>query len=83
MDAKKRYITPPQIAESLGVGHRKVLAWILSGELTAVNVAAARDDRPRWAVDPEELERFKRSRLSTPAPKPPRGRKPKCVKEFF
>ena len=33
------YLSPPKYAEGLGVDPAKVLAWIKSGELRAINVA--------------------------------------------
>ncbi|WP_391483993.1 helix-turn-helix domain-containing protein [Aeoliella mucimassa] len=77
-------LNPPQIAEMLGVGVAKVHGWIESGELTAINVATTSGGRPRWAIEPDEFERFKRSRSSTSTPKPAkRYRQPAGVIEFY
>jgi excisionase family DNA binding protein len=46
-DDPSTYRTPPEIARRLGVGPEKVLAWIRSGELAAVNLATTRHGRPR------------------------------------
>lgn len=34
------YLSPPEVADRLGINAGKVLAWIRSGELRATNVAA-------------------------------------------
>lgn len=60
----RRKLTPPQIAERLGVSPEKVIAWIRSGELKAVNVATKPNGRPRWAVDEADLAAFERRRSS-------------------
>lgn len=82
---QKKYLTPPELARELGVGTNKVLFWIESGELRAINVATSRKNRPRWAIEPEEIERFKASRSSAPQPKqaPRKSRTPDGVKEYF
>ncbi len=41
-----------------------VLAWIRTGELHAVNVAARAGGRPRWRISVEALERFDEARSS-------------------
>ncbi len=60
------YHTPPTVAESLGVNESKVLAWIRSGELAAVNVAAHVGGRPRWRIAQSDLELFLLRRTATP-----------------
>ena len=45
-----RYMTTGQIAERLGVKKSKVLAWIRSGELVAVNLATKQQGQPRYHV---------------------------------
>lgn len=53
------YLTPAAIAESLGVDADCVRGWIASGELPACNVCrVAGSRRPRWRVDPADLEQF-------------------------
>ena len=84
---KKRrsaYRTPPQISNDLSVGHDKVLGWIHSGELQAVNLAARRDGRPRWRISDEDLEDFLARRAASPAPKRRRRRKqPNHVTDYY
>ena len=79
-----RWPTPPAVAAELGVDPEKVGGWILAGELIAVNVAARIGGRPRWRIDPAELEAFLKRRQS-PAPRAPRPRRRQTAEviEFF
>ncbi len=62
------FITPNQLAKTLGVKPDKVLAWIHAGQLVAVNVAEnPNGQRPRWRIDPDEVARFLKSRQNKPA----------------
>lgn len=55
----ERFFSPPKAAKILEVNSDKVLAWIKSGELVAVNVAAnANGERPRWRISEDELGKF-------------------------
>jgi excisionase family DNA binding protein len=58
---KTRY-TPPELAALLGVSPDKILGWIRSGELRAVNVAARLGGKPRWTVSTDDLRAFETRR---------------------
>lgn len=58
--------SPAEIAKSRGVNVTKVLTWINSGELKAVNYAAKLGGLPRWKVSASALEDFERLRQSGP-----------------
>jgi hypothetical protein len=80
------YITPTDIAESRGINVLKVLLWIKSGELRAVNVAASRAGKlPRWRISPADLEAFDAARMAVP--QSPVARRPRQksghVVEYF
>lgn len=81
----ERMITPPILAERLGVGVHKILGWIQRGDLRAVNVATDPTGRPRWALEPDEVERFLAARASTPPAPATRTRRKAAagVKEYF
>ena len=86
MDSEREFYTPPELGREWGTGSDKVLGWIHSGELPAVNFAASVGGRPRWRISRADAEQFLRSRSSTPAPpaKTRRRRQPSGqVKEFF
>jgi excisionase family DNA binding protein len=61
-----RYLTPPTVAESLGINETKILAWIHAGELAAIDVSLRRGGRPRWRIAQEALEAFLISRSAQP-----------------
>ena len=63
-------LTPPMIAKMWGVKCQKVLTWIRSGELKAIDVASRRGGRPRYLVDIQDLAAFERSREVCPRPLP-------------
>lgn len=83
------WLTPPQIARDRGIKTSKVLCWIRSGELLAVNLAEGRLGRPRWKVSVEALSAFDLARSSRAAIQPtqkrsrPRRRADPEVIEFF
>lgn len=71
-------LTRAAVARRCGVGVGTVQAWIDSGELAAVNLAADTRRRPRWFVSVQALEAFFRRRAKTPAnagPMPKRQRR--------
>jgi len=81
-----RKLTPPEVARRYGVSPEKVLGWIKSGELRAVNVATRREGRkPRYRIDEGDLLAFEAARAPQPAPPMSRRRRhrPQSVIEFF
>jgi hypothetical protein len=80
------WLTPPQIAKERAIRTSKVLHWIASGELEAVNCAEKRQGRPRWRISAQSLAAFDRGRssragLAVPM-KPPRKAISTGVTEF-
>ena len=64
----EKYLTPPKVAEIMGVNACRVIGWILAGELDAINLNAMdQSKRPRYRVTPEALEQFQ-SKLSVNKP---------------
>jgi len=61
------WMKPSEMAEKLGVGHIKVLAWIASGKLKAVNVATTETQRPQYRIMNDEAQRFIESRTTSQA----------------
>lgn len=62
----RRHLTPPQVAEEFGVATAKVITWIRTGELTALNLANRGCRRPRYAIPLDALDDFRRSRQVVP-----------------
>ncbi len=79
------YLAPSDIARSRGVNVSKVLGFIQSGELRAVNMATQASKLPRWKISPADLEAFDAARAAVPqAPVTRRPRrKSGHVVEFF
>lgn len=69
------FLSVQDFAKRLGVAPGKVLGWIASGELPAIDTSAARNQRPRWRIDPTDGEQFLAARRSAPAAKPVRNRR--------
>lgn len=63
---KRRNSTPPEVAHRYGVATAKVINWIRTGELEALNLANRGCHRPRYSITPEALESFERSRQVIP-----------------
>lgn len=82
MDSREYDLTPPQIRKELSVSHDKVLAWIRSGELHAVDLSTVQNGRPRWHIARADLEAFLSRRAATPTPKPARRRKRDDVPQY-
>jgi excisionase family DNA binding protein len=71
-----RWLSPPEIAELLGIDDAKVVAWIRAGELKASNVAAkAAGKRARWRISQLSLDEFLARREAVPTIKPIRKRR--------
>lgn len=64
--AARRNLTPPDIAKLYGVATAKVIGWIRTGELKAMNLANRGCTRPRYSVTPDALEQFEQSRQVIP-----------------
>jgi excisionase family DNA binding protein len=71
---KADVLTVAGVARFLGVNRGKVLGWIRSGELNAVNLS--RGQRPRYRVSRHDLDAFMKRRTKTP-PEPRKQRKRK------
>lgn len=77
-------LTVAEVATHLAVSKDTVTTWINTGALCGIDVSRGRGRKPRWRVDPRDLERFvmvRRSQLA--APPPQRRRRMKAVKEYF
>jgi hypothetical protein len=82
---QKTKITRPEVAKRWGVSVEKILAFIRSGELRAINGAfPGRNQRPRYLIDIADLADFERRRSTAPAPKkPPRVKRQVNRGDFY
>ena len=82
-DAIIRGHTPRELSRLLRVSPDKVLSWIRSGELGAINTASRRCGRPRYVVLPEQLAQFQQHRQANFPPKTLRRRKQKSFVDYY
>ncbi len=78
-------LTPPEYAKQRRINPDKVLHWIASGELRAINVATKLGGRPRWRISAEAIEAFELRRSAVAPAKATRRtrRTSPDVIEFF
>ncbi len=77
------YLSPPELARRLGINPGKIIAWIRSGEMPAINIATRLSGRPRWRISQADLVIFAARRAATVPPKSRPRRKTAGVIEFF
>ena len=58
-------LTVPEVAKFLRVSPDKVLSWIRSGRLRGYNIAELENGRPKYRVNPEDLQAFMQRRAIT------------------
>lgn len=65
----KQKMTPPQVARLWGINPDKVVAWIKSGELRAIDASTRPGGRPRYLIDVADIRAFETRRLVSEAAK--------------
>lgn len=63
--AADAYLTPPEVASVLRCRQSKVLTWIRSGRLAAVNLSEGQ--RPRYRIARTALDEFLAGKAVSPA----------------
>jgi len=53
-----RFLSPCAVARRLGVRDAAVYGWIKAGELPAADLSAKLGPRPRYKIDPADLDTF-------------------------
>ena len=78
-------VTPVKLARLWGVSASKVVGWIKSGELRAINGATRLGGRPRYLIDRADVASFEASRgvQARPAAIARRRRPQGQIIEFF
>jgi excisionase family DNA binding protein len=66
--AEGRPRTVPEVAKHLRVSPDKVLGWIRSGRLRAMNISETEGGRPKYRVGREDLDAFLQGRSFTAQP---------------
>lgn len=75
MNSSRTKITPPELARRWGISADKVLAWIRSGELKAIDAATKRGGRPRFLIDNSDIAEFEARRIARSVVRPIRRRR--------
>ena len=78
-----KLLTPPEAGARLRVKPARIISWIRSGRLRGINLAEPGSQRPRFRVDPIDLQVFLNSRAVTPPAKPGRRRRNPHVTSYF
>ena len=71
--------SPGELAKNLGITQDKVLNWIRSGKLEAIDVSQDQQGRPRYRIDADAIARFKAARQPAPPPKIERRKKKRSM----
>jgi hypothetical protein len=85
-DARRSMISPPVLARRWAVSASKILSWIHSGQLRALNVATSLGGRPRYRISEGDIADFERRRVAVPegvARRPNRQRRDPDIIRFF
>jgi hypothetical protein len=63
-----------EVAARYAVDDKRVIAWIRSGELRAIDVSEGSGRKARWRIKPEWLAEFEAAReaKTSPSPRPSR-----------
>jgi len=75
---KIAYLTVRGLSEVLAIDQAKVLHWIHTGQLEAIDVSERPGGRPRWRIPEDAWERFCRQRsnqATTPPVRAPKRRR--------
>ncbi len=87
MTISRSKLTPPALAKLWGISPDKIVGFIKSGELRAIDISRNRGSvRPRYLIDQRDVEAFEQGRMVIPpAPKATRRRRRRdpSVKEYF
>ncbi len=83
--SERQKLTPPEVAKLWGVDVLKILAWVRTGELTAINAATNPRKRAKYLIDKRDIADFESRRaVVAPAKTAPRRRRSAAgVKEYF
>jgi len=63
---ERQKLTVPLLAKLWGVSTNKVLHFVRTGELRAINIATRTDQRPRYLIDRADIDSFERGRQVVP-----------------
>jgi hypothetical protein len=78
-------LTPPEVGRRWRIKAERVISFIKSGQLRAMDVASPTSTRPRYRIDMAAVLEFESTRSGARTPKPLRRKKARQtdVVEFF
>ena len=79
----QRGLTPRELARLLRVSPDRVRAWIVRGELGAVNTAPTQAGKPRFVILPHHLSEWEQTRQVARAAPAPRRQRRATSKDFY
>lgn len=82
----RQKVSVPRLSKEWGVSAAKIVAFIRSGELRAVDLATKGSTRPRYLIDRGDIAAFEASRQVVPVATPPRKLRRQsagAVEKFF
>jgi len=84
MSITRTKFTVPQLARQWGIDKAKVMTWIRSGDMRAIDGATKRGGRPRYLIDITDIAAFEQAREVIPACPRPRARRARrsTVKQY-
>lgn len=82
MEDSSSYLTVAEVAARIRVSAPSVLTLIRRGEIIASNVSMG-IRRPRWRINPADLDRWLASRQTRPTTRITRRRRMQNIIEFF
>jgi len=82
---RRTKLTPPELGAKWGVAPDKILGWIRTGELRAMNAASREGGRPRFLIDVADVAAFETRRAVVPpvATRRPRRQRENHATEYF
>jgi excisionase family DNA binding protein len=83
MNTAPRFVTTTQAAAMLSIAVDKVLDWVHTGQLAAVDVSTHRGGRPRWRISLVDLESFLATRRTSPIPEPARRKRGGFHRKYY
>lgn len=83
MPSSHSLLTVREVSDRLGLRRHAVLALIRCGELRGIDVSLTPGGRPRWRIDPDEMEAFVTRRTHAPQRSQRRKQRARNVKKYF
>jgi hypothetical protein len=74
---------PREVARLLRVSVTKIIGWIKSGKLRAINTASVQCGKPRYVILPRHLAEFEQRMSAVPPPKQSQRRRRQAGRDYY